>query len=121
MILSLWFAVIVAGGLAVLGITRPKPTAPALAPRVETPQNAAGQIEGQIGDERQGPFTEKQREPQPRIWRDDQGREVEATFEGLADGKVRIRKISNRKIYRFPLEKLSEADQQYVKQLTQSP
>jgi len=53
-----------------------------------------------------------------RTWTDSTGRHtIEGEFAKLADGNVEIRQ-DNGKLVRIPLEKLSEADQEYVRQTT---
>ncbi|TDU81140.1 SLA1 Homology Domain 1 (SHD1) protein [Prosthecobacter fusiformis] len=46
-----------------------------------------------------------------RVWQDDQGRKVEATFRGLEDGKVYLQTRDGR-MFDFPLANLTPADQQ---------
>ncbi len=58
---------------------------------------------------------------QVRIWSDITGQfKIEATFVELVDGKVRLRRADGRILAPLPLEKLSQADQAFVKQLEQA-
>ena len=59
-------------------------------------------------------------EYESRIWTDKSGQhEIKAKFIDLIDGQVRLER-PNGDISRIPLEKLSEADQNYVKNGAQS-
>lgn len=49
-----------------------------------------------------------------RTWTDRQGRTVEAEFIGLEAGMVKIKRDSDGRLFEFPLDKLSDADQKYV-------
>jgi hypothetical protein len=52
-----------------------------------------------------------------RIWTDTTGEfKIEATYLGLADGKVKLKKADGKEIA-VPLDKLSKDDQQLVQQL----
>ncbi len=63
------------------------------------------------------PFTPLQAENEVyRTWTDTQGRKLEATFRGIEDGKVFLQ-IRSGYVYRLPLDKLSEVDQQAAKTL----
>ncbi len=50
-------------------------------------------------------------------WTDRQGRTVEAEFLSFADGMIRIKRASDGKVFEMPLERLSDADQEFVKGL----
>ena len=51
-----------------------------------------------------------------RTWTDSTGQyKTEAEFVDFKDGMVRLRRADNGEIRSIPLEKLSEADQQFVK------
>jgi len=53
---------------------------------------------------------------QPRMWSDGSGEfKIEATFLGISDGRVNLRRADGREIA-VPLQNLSAADQTYVKQ-----
>ncbi|MEQ8835560.1 MAG: SHD1 domain-containing protein, partial [Lacipirellulaceae bacterium] len=61
----------------------------------------------------------KEDKPKPRTWVDSTGKhKIRATFMELVDGKVRLRREDN-KVISFPLDKLSERDQEEVKRLSQ--
>lgn len=51
-----------------------------------------------------------------RTWTDTQGRKLEATFRGIENGNVFLQ-IRSGYVYRLPLDKLTEADQQAAKTL----
>lgn len=56
--------------------------------------------------------------PAPRTWKDATGQfSIEATFVRVSDGQVVLQRADKKQIS-VPLAKLSEADRQYVKQLT---
>jgi len=50
-----------------------------------------------------------------RTWTDLKGRQVEGDFVALKDGKVKIKRNSDGKEFDFPLDELSDADQDFVK------
>ncbi|MEZ5384337.1 MAG: DUF1549 domain-containing protein [Prosthecobacter sp.] len=62
------------------------------------------------------PFTLRADNEVYRTWTDTQGRKLEATFRGIENGNVFLQ-IRSGYVYRLPLEKLSEADQQAAKTL----
>ncbi len=62
------------------------------------------------------PFTLQADNEVYRTWTDTQGRKLEATFRGIENGNVFLQ-IRSGYVYRLPLEKLSEADQQAAKTL----
>ncbi|MCY2993038.1 MAG: SHD1 domain-containing protein [Planctomycetota bacterium] len=49
-----------------------------------------------------------------RTWTDRKGRTVEANYVAFNDGKVRINRISDGKVFDVPLESLIDADQAFV-------
>jgi hypothetical protein len=50
-----------------------------------------------------------------RTWTDRRGRQIEADFLGVAEGNVRIKRSSDNKIFLVPLERLSDADQAFIR------
>ena len=51
-----------------------------------------------------------------RTWTDIKGRKLEAAMVDVRDGNVLL-KLSDGKVYPWPIEKLSKADQDYVKEV----
>lgn len=54
-----------------------------------------------------------------RTWTDRAGRQFEGEFEGFTDGQVQVRRASDGQMFRLPLERFSDADQQFVKSQAQ--
>jgi hypothetical protein len=50
-----------------------------------------------------------------RIWTDRTGRQLDAEYVGFVDGKVQIKGTSDGKTFLVPLERFSDADQEFVK------
>ena len=50
-----------------------------------------------------------------RAWTDRKGRQVEAEYIAFEEGKVRIKRISDGKLFDIPLENLSDVDQAFIK------
>jgi hypothetical protein len=50
-----------------------------------------------------------------RVWKDRQGRELEADFLGLVGDKVRIKRTSDGRVFEYPLEQLSDEDQEFAR------
>jgi hypothetical protein len=61
------------------------------------------------------PAAEKPVSPQPRMWRDSKGRQLEATLVEVKDGKVTLRRKDNGKEISLPVGNLSQEDQQFLK------
>lgn len=53
-----------------------------------------------------------------RTWTDREGRQVEAEFLGLTDGQVEIKRTSDGKIFKWPLDQFSGGDQTFIKSET---
>ena len=60
-------------------------------------------------------------QPQMRTWTDIQGREIVALFVDFKDGEVHLKKKHDGKLYRCPLERLSQPDQEYATRQTLPP
>jgi len=55
-----------------------------------------------------------------RVWTDSTGKHrIEALYGGLVGGKVRLKKTDGR-IVQLPLERLSPADQDFVRQVSRA-
>ena len=50
-----------------------------------------------------------------RVWKDRQGREVEADFVDLVGDNVRIKRTSDGHVFEYPLEQLSDEDQEFAR------
>jgi hypothetical protein len=55
-----------------------------------------------------------------RTWTNLKGRKIQADFISVADGKVKIRRTSDGKVFDVPLANLSDADRQFVESLSTS-
>ena len=60
-------------------------------------------------------------QPGMRTWTDIQGREIVALFVDFKDGEVHLKKKHDGKLYRCPLERLSQPDQEYATRQTLPP
>lgn len=72
-----------------------------------------------VGPAAEHPVPEKPQEPaakEARAWQDTSGRKLEAALVEVKEDKVTLRRTSDGKILTIPLAKLSQADQEYVKQ-----
>ncbi len=78
--------------------------------------SAFGQVSNSAtGQGKPNSAKEEQKEPKLRTWTDSTGKfRVEAEFVELKDGKVQLRKQDG-KVIDVPLERLSAADQEYIK------
>lgn len=50
-----------------------------------------------------------------RMWTDRKGRSLEASFVSFSDGEIEIKRTSDGKVFKLPLENFSEADQTFVR------
>jgi hypothetical protein len=50
-----------------------------------------------------------------RTWTDREGRQFEGEFVGFANGQVQVKRASDGQTFDLPLERFSDADQQFVK------
>ena len=50
-----------------------------------------------------------------RMWTDQTGRKMEAVFIGYADGRVQVRRVSDGETFFVPIERLSDADQSFIR------
>jgi len=50
-----------------------------------------------------------------RVWTDSEGRTLEAEWVSTEEGGIKVRRISDRRLFTIPLERLSPVDQAYVR------
>jgi hypothetical protein len=55
-----------------------------------------------------------------RIWTDRTGRQLDAEYIGFSDGKVEIKRASDGKTFHVPIERFSDADQEFVRSQTKA-